>query len=290
MAFPWMRTPWQQLLAAFQSQRLSHAYYFKHAPEYGTAAFAQEFISLLLCRKPGKRACGECKACLLRKANNHPDIIEFKVDDKQSTLGVDEVRRLTRFIHQTANQGGRRVIYLEAMDRMTEQASNAILKMLEEPPEDVVWLLTVQQPERILATLRSRMQWLPISFPKEHSEEQQALALQVLRAIDKQAPFPTLGAKQNALQWIDVSEHVLIDLWKVHAAAPLAQLTFPELYDSYRTVVINGLSSVQPIDQKISELRQLRQLSTQARGLNLAIILQNQWLTWTQAHAGDPTT
>ncbi|PYE34391.1 DNA polymerase-3 subunit delta' [Idiomarina fontislapidosi] len=290
MAFPWMRQPWQQLLAAFQAQRLSHAYYFKHAPEQGTGAFAGEFISLLMCRDPGKRACGVCKACLLRKAHNHPDIIEFKVDEKQSALGVDEVRRLTRFIHQTANQGGRRVIYLEVMDRMTEQAANAILKILEEPPKDVIWLLTVQQPERLMATLRSRMQWVHMSLPTQTSEGEYERAQQLIEAIDGRAPWPTLGAKHNVQQWLDTSEHVLTDIWRVKAAAPISQLRFADLYERYRSVVINGFRSLHPIEQKISQLRQLRRLSTHARGVNLAIILQNQWLTWTQEHAGDPAT
>ena len=84
MSFPWMRQPWQHLLAAFKAQRLSHAYYFKQAPEQGTEALAQEFISLLLCRQPGQRACGRCKACLLRQANNHPDVIQFNVDENLS--------------------------------------------------------------------------------------------------------------------------------------------------------------------------------------------------------------
>ena len=289
MSFPWMRQPWQHLLAAFKAQRLSHAYYFIQAPEQGTEALAQEFISLLLCRQPGQRACGRCKACLLRQANNHPDVIQFNVDEKHSTLGVDEVRRLTRFIHQTANQGGRRVIYLEVMDRMTEQAANAILKILEEPPENVVWLLSVEQPERILATLRSRMQWIHIALPKPEYESEQRLAEQLISAIDKRSPWPALGAKHSLQQWLDVSEHVLTDLWRVSATAPIAQLTFPDCYEAYRLIVVNGLGGLAPLEEKIRDIRQLRQLSTQARGLNIAIILQNHWLTWTQEYATDPT-
>ncbi|WP_272978452.1 hypothetical protein, partial [Idiomarina baltica] len=70
---------------------------------------------------------------------------------------------------------------------------------------------------------------------------------------------------------------------------PIAQLTFPDCYEAYRLIVVNGLGGLAPLEEKIRDIRQLRQLSTQARGLNIAIILQNHWLTWTQEYATDPT-
>ncbi|OOY23920.1 DNA polymerase III subunit delta' [Thioclava sediminum] len=71
-------------------------------------------------------------------------------------IRVDEVRKLRSFLHLSAAEGGRRVVIIDAADEMNTQAANAVLKLLEEPPPRVTFLLIAHQPARLLPTIRSR--------------------------------------------------------------------------------------------------------------------------------------
>ncbi len=71
-------------------------------------------------------------------------------------IRVDEVRELARFIHMSAVDGGRRAVIIDAADDMNTAAANALLKMLEEPPDQTTFLLVAHQPARLLPTIRSR--------------------------------------------------------------------------------------------------------------------------------------
>lgn len=81
-------------------------------------------------------------------------------DDKakrlRAEIGVDDIRRLTRFLGLSAADGGTRVVIIDAADEMNRNAANALLKMLEEPPDNTVLLLVAHQPSRLLPTIRSR--------------------------------------------------------------------------------------------------------------------------------------
>lgn len=81
----------------------------------------------------------------------------------KSAITVDEVRKLGAFLHLSAADGGRRVAIVDAADEMNNAAANALLKMLEEPPADVTFLLVSHQPSRLLPTIRSRCRELRLS-------------------------------------------------------------------------------------------------------------------------------
>jgi DNA polymerase-3 subunit delta' len=75
-------------------------------------------------------------------------------------IGVDDIRKLSGFFQLSATDGGRRVVIIDAADDMNTQAANALLKMLEEPPERATLLLITHQPSRLLPTIRSRCRTL----------------------------------------------------------------------------------------------------------------------------------
>lgn len=87
---------------------------------------------------------------LLRRGAND------KGDRLSSDIRVGEVRKLSNFLHLSATEGGRRVVIVDSADDMNAQAANALLKMLEEPPARVTFLLVSHQPARLLPTIRSR--------------------------------------------------------------------------------------------------------------------------------------
>ena len=85
---------------------------------------------------------------------------------KKVMIRVEEVRELTRFLAMTPAEGGWRVVIIETLEAMNEQAQNALLKTLEEPPPRAVLVLTTSAPDRLLPTIRSRVRRLDL-FPLE---------------------------------------------------------------------------------------------------------------------------
>jgi len=162
-AYPWQQALWQQLAG-----RAQHAHaYLLHGPQgIGKRALAERLMARLLCQHPqGLDACGQCKACLLLKAGSHPDNFVLEPEEADKPIKVDQVRELVSFIVQTAQLGGRKVVLIEPVEAMNINASNALLKSLEEPSGDTVLLLVSHQPSRLLPTIKSRCQQVTCPQP-----------------------------------------------------------------------------------------------------------------------------
>ncbi|MGY4523452.1 DNA polymerase III subunit delta' [Pseudomonas sp. UBA4617] len=185
--FPWQQALWQQLAGR---SRHAHAYLL-HGPQgIGKRALAERLMARLLCQQPqGLEACGGCKACLLLKAGSHPDNFVLEPEEADKPIKVDQVRDLVAFVVQTAQQGGRKVVLIEPVEAMNVNASNALLKSLEEPSGDTVLLLVSHQPSRLLPTIKSRCQqvacpqpslaqsraWLASALPESDEAERDEL-------------------------------------------------------------------------------------------------------------------
>lgn len=97
-----------------------------------------------------------CHDCQLMQANTHPDWHCLLPDPGKKTLGIDPIRVLIDTLFQRSRQGGAKIVYIPDATQLTEAAANALLKILEEPPEDVWYFLSCHEPSRLLMTLRSR--------------------------------------------------------------------------------------------------------------------------------------
>lgn len=155
-SLPWLMPLQQQLSQLAQRQQLHHALLFTGIDGVGKQQLAADLAALLLCSTPsGMVACGQCKHCLLVRAGHHPDL--FTVSAEQS-IGVDAIRQLSLFMQSSPQQGGARVVLMPAAEQMTEAASNALLKTLEEPGRNSFLLLQSAHPGQLLPTILSRTQ------------------------------------------------------------------------------------------------------------------------------------
>ena len=163
---PWQGYLWQQMVDRGRQDTLAHAYLLRGVPGVGKLQFARSFASYLLCLSPvDEQACGHCKECELLLAGTHPDIVIVEPDEPGRPIKIDRIRELNEFAHKTAQQGGRRVIIINPAEAMNVNASNALLKCLEEPGEDTLYLLISARAGDMLPTIRSRCQQLTFTCP-----------------------------------------------------------------------------------------------------------------------------
>lgn len=149
-----------QLEADIAQDRISHAYLFEGPTELGKTLVARTFAQILQCPE---NFCRRCLTCKQIEKSQHIDTLEF-VDDGES-LKIEEIRELLSHL-STTRQSRHKIIILQNTERMTPEATNALLKTLEEPMPGRIFLLTTTQKQQLMATLLSRVRILsfyPIS-------------------------------------------------------------------------------------------------------------------------------
>src|SRR5690242_17289513 len=141
---------------AVQSRRVAHAYIFSGARGVGKTTTARILAKALNCVKgPAAEPCNECDSCREIGLGSSLDVIEI---DAASNRGIDQIRELREMVRYAPAGGRYKVVILDEAHMLTDEASNALLKTLEEPPENVVFILATTQPEDLVDTIKSRAQ------------------------------------------------------------------------------------------------------------------------------------
>ncbi len=166
--YPWLRPHFEQLVNSYQSGRGHHALLIQSLPGMGDEALIYAITRFLMCQQPqGYKSCGQCRSCQLMQAETHPDYYALEPEKGKTTLGIDAVRAISEKLYERARLGGAKVVWLKDAAQLTEAAANALLKTLEEPPENTWFLMACREPGRLLATLRSRCRLHHLSVPQE---------------------------------------------------------------------------------------------------------------------------
>ena len=152
------------LSRSLEKEKLSHAYLFV-GPAQGRQGHACDDPCAgreLPLQDAGEGPCGECSQCLRIAAGQHPDVQTVDLAAAQSPtrreIGIDQVREVQRAAALKPFEGRRRVFIFPDAPSLSAEASNALLKLLEEPPDSVLLLLLTTQEDAILPTIRSRCQ------------------------------------------------------------------------------------------------------------------------------------
>ncbi|MBI4437104.1 MAG: DNA polymerase III subunit delta' [Candidatus Omnitrophica bacterium] len=144
------------LKSALASGRLSGAYLFSGPPGVGKRFAARQLAKALNCEKGEEEACDLCLSCRKMDACNHPDLLWIEPREKAVQISIEAIRELKREVALRPWEGKRRVVVFPEVERATEEAQNAFLKILEETPEGSLLLLTSVKREGILPTVLSR--------------------------------------------------------------------------------------------------------------------------------------
>ena len=166
--YPWFLPQWERVLKLHRTQRLPHALLINGMPGIGKARFAESIAGYVMCHKPSNNApCGQCRSCVLLNSSGHPDLYFLQPEEEGKAIKVDQVRQLTEFMHNTAQQGGYRVVILDPAESMNTSSANALLKTLEEPGKDTLLILITHQQGQVMPTIKSRCQRLDCFPPEE---------------------------------------------------------------------------------------------------------------------------
>lgn len=200
--YPWFDAQWQTFTQQVQADRLPHALLLVGQEGVGCLEMAHAMAQYLLCTAPQEGAnCGRCKACLLLQADSHPDLLHVFLEEKAKAIKISQIRRVSELTANTAQQGGRKLIVIHPAEAMNANAANALLKNLEEPSGDCVFILVAEQPAFLMATIRSRCSKVVVTTPVTSD----ALAwLQRNRVGDAERLLQEAGGRPlRVIDWLD---------------------------------------------------------------------------------------
>ncbi len=160
---------------ALTSGKIAHAYLFAGPRGTGKTSMARLFAKALDCEEGVGHQCNKCENCIAISEGSHPDVIEI---DAASNNGVDQVRDLIDKIKYAPIKGRYKVYIIDEVHMMSTGAFNALLKTLEEPPENVIFILCTTEPHKVLPTIVSRCQ--RFDFAKLTDEEIESKLIEVL--------------------------------------------------------------------------------------------------------------
>jgi DNA polymerase-3 subunit delta' len=192
--YPWLSPLWSRLLA--MRQRLPHAVLLAGPRGVGKLELAHAWAQSLLCERPQQwgEACGECEGCHWFEAGTHPDFMHLTLLEKESREGdvrlatdisVEQARQAVDFVQLSTYRAGYRLVLVEPAEALNTASANALLKVLEEPPINTVFILVSHQPRQLLPTILSRCHKLEVGLPdkallqdwlKQNGLDEQALA------------------------------------------------------------------------------------------------------------------
>lgn len=145
-----------QISALLASSRLPHAIIIEGEEGIGKRTLAREIAAALVCRSDGEKPCYSCSQCNKAQKQIHPDIYEYSAPGTANSFHVDTVRDVINDVYMAPNEADYKVYILGNAHCMNGSAQNALLKVLEEPPEYVVFILTAVSRTMMLETVLSR--------------------------------------------------------------------------------------------------------------------------------------
>ena len=263
LEYPWHQAAWQSINAYFCGDHRGlaqpNALLCSGVKGLAKRAFIDRVIAKLYCannQKPkdkgvgAKRTleppCGQCQGCRLLSAGHHPDFLELVPLEGSTQIKIEQVRHLSSWVNLSAQLARLKIILVAPIECLNENAANAILKSLEEPPRDTLFILMTHHIHSVKATIRSRcriipfqapdpdstLTWLNTTLEKDYNPEQ----ISLLSHLHGHAPLEVKEALDN--DTLDKLKLWSSQLRYLHQKRPI------ELIRIYQEWSIEGLSQL----------------------------------------------
>lgn len=270
-----------KLQALSLAHKLPHAWLFVGADHPQKLQTARAFSQWQLClNKQDLLSCGSCKSCKLFLANTHPDFLLLTTQADKTTILVDEVRSAVDFVAAKAQLNGYKIVLLDPAEVMPHGAANALLKSLEEPHNNTVFLLLCKHQRLLLKTIVSRCQILNFSAS---TEVDLAIMQQILQDLAAVFIEKKITVSQIVEPWLknwpqeilNYLELVLMDLIRFKYTQDLALLTV----NSNIYLELSAQIATEKIWDVIQRLQQAKYWLGNNYRLNQQLILEDLLLT-----------
>lgn len=202
--------PLKKLLSAKKSNHLPHALLFTGPSGIGKEKVAWALAQSLLCEKQCP-ACGECAACLKVEHKNNLDVLYIEPDGLY--IKVDTIRHITHFVSLQSFSPAR-VVIIASAHLMNLQAANSLLKVLEEPPENIYFILISSHLSALPVTIRSRVQTLRF-LPLNVEELKEEIILKENSQKKEKGKNKEIAPLNNLMEkWMIQAAHGRLDEWE----------------------------------------------------------------------------
>jgi DNA polymerase-3 subunit gamma/tau len=185
---------------AIQKNRLAHAYLFAGPRGVGKTSTARILAKALNCKSgPTVNPCSQCPSCIEISGGRSLDVIEI---DGASNRGIDEIRVLRENVKFAPTSGKFKVYIIDEVHMLTQEAFNALLKTLEEPPEFVKFIFATTQPHKVIPTILSRCQrfdFRRISAMEIAAQLERIVSLEKID-VDKEVLFAIAKSSDGSLR------------------------------------------------------------------------------------------
>lgn len=203
--YPWFVSTWQKVSQHLNFRPNMTGLLMTGKPGLGHFEFGLFLAKQLLCHKPDPQhmSCGQCHACHLMSIQQHPDCLVIAPMEGQSHIKLDQIRPVTTALHQAAQLGHRKIILIDQAEGLNTSCANALLKVLEEPPEHCIFIFLSAYSKRLISTIRSRLMRFELSLSYTDGMDwlQRQPALKHLDA--KELWHDCSGGVLQALSWVE---------------------------------------------------------------------------------------
>ena len=145
---------WDKIQPIIHNNKLPHAILLGGARHLNIMQFVYRLVALLICTNKHNLPCGSCQACSMLLTMTHPDLTYLKLGE----VKIENVRELQHEIYQPPQCASHKFIIIESVETLNNAVSNALLKILEEPPRHIIFILLTEQMSALRPTIRSRCQ------------------------------------------------------------------------------------------------------------------------------------
>ena len=152
-------------IASLSKENLHHAYLFYGREGLGKKDLLTYVSNTILCESTNLVSCGNCKNCKLILSNTHPDLHLILKEEGKKNISISQIINLREKIYESAFLGTNKIISIPNIESMSRDASDAILKILEEPPKDTFFIMSSNFIHQIPSTIRSRSIEIEITVP-----------------------------------------------------------------------------------------------------------------------------